>query len=145
MLSSVSTHWQKSQKPPVEQNQDSRMYFWSPLKICVIFNQVAKRKNLSQIPNLLPLIHIHETFMFELRKATQYSKSKNSHYSNTVQSIFPGKLYSGLAMYDMPLKKYSLNLPVAILILKRTIAMLKMRNSSSIQIQTENQLQHSWK
>lgn len=33
------------------------MYFWSSLKKCVIFNRVAKRKNLPQIPNLLPLIH----------------------------------------------------------------------------------------
>lgn len=32
------------------------MYFWSPLQKCVIFNQVAKIKNLPQIPHLPPLI-----------------------------------------------------------------------------------------
>jgi len=32
LLSPVSTCWQRPQKTPVQQNQESSKYFWRPLK-----------------------------------------------------------------------------------------------------------------
>ena len=65
MLFSISTCWQRPQKPPVQQNHESRMYFWRPLEKHVIFSRVTHRKNMPQIPYLL-FPHSHTIFSTQI-------------------------------------------------------------------------------